>query len=66
MAYNKSTSKETVQKTLRIPVEVNERIEMLAEESERDFSKQINFMLKEYLKMFDSFNTQKRADKEAM
>jgi len=43
--------KETMQKTVRFEVEMLREIEKLAEENERDFSKQIKFMLKKYLQL---------------
>lgn len=53
MPYNKSTSTKTVQRTFRIPIEINEAIEKLAKDNDRDFTKQINHMLKKYLEIID-------------
>ena len=53
MAYNKKLDKETEQKTIRMPVDLIERIENLAIDNERDFSKQVIFMLKEYIRIKD-------------
>lgn len=61
MPYNKSTSKKTIQKTFRIPVDVYETIERLAEENDRDFTKQINHMLKKYIEIYDIKPTNKKA-----
>ena len=40
-----------IQKTLRIPDELYEEIMKLAEESDRDFTKQVLHMIKQYLKI---------------
>ena len=53
MPYNKSTSTKTVQKTFRIPIELNNTIERLAVENDRDFTKQINHMLRKYLEILE-------------
>jgi len=45
--------KETIPKTIRFEKEMLEKIEELAEESERDFSKQIKYMLKKYIQMIE-------------
>ena len=44
-------NKETQPKTIRFDVELINKIEKLCEESERDFSKQVQWMLKQYLKI---------------
>ena len=38
-------------KTIRCPVRLIEKIEEMAKQNQRDFSKQIRFMCEEYLKM---------------
>ena len=38
-------------KTIRFPVRLIEKIEEMAKQNQRDFSKQIRFMCEEYLKM---------------
>lgn len=43
--------KETQQKTLRIDKELIRKIEELAEENQRDFTKQVIFMLKKYIEI---------------
>ena len=67
MPYNKSTSTKTIQRTLRIPVALNETIERLAIEHDRDFTKQVNHMLRKYLEIQDGFNqTSHKKDRDAM
>lgn len=44
-------NEETKTKTLRFPVDLAERIERLAKQNQRDFSKQVRFMCEEYMKM---------------
>ena len=51
MEYSKTKDTDTIQKTLRIPKPIVEEIEAMARDSERDFSKQVNFMLKEYIRI---------------
>ena len=45
------TNKETITKTIRFDKETIEKIEKLAEDSERDFSGQVRFMCKEYMRL---------------
>ena len=45
------TTQDTTQKTIRMENELIATIEKLAEQSERDFSGQVRFMLKEYLRI---------------
>lgn len=45
---------EVTQKTIKIEKTLLESIEKLAKESERDFSSQVRFMLKEYLRIKES------------
>ena len=45
---------ETVQKSIRLEPELLQKIEKLAEESERDFSKQVKFMLKKYIEIIET------------
>lgn len=47
-------NKETQTKTLRMQMDLINKIEKMAEESERDFTKQVIFMLKEYIKLKES------------
>ena len=42
-----------VQKTLRLPEELNEAIMKLAKENDRDFTKQVLYMLKQYLRIVE-------------
>lgn len=42
---------ETKTRTIRFPIETDEKIERLAKENQRDFSKQVRFMCEEYMKM---------------
>ena len=44
-------NKETRTKTLRFELELINKIEKLAEENQRDFTKQVRFMLIEYIKI---------------
>lgn len=44
-------AQETTQKTIRIDNDLIKDIEELGKKSERDFSSQIRFMLKEYLRI---------------
>lgn len=48
---DKMNQKETQQKTLRIDKELIRKIEELAEENQRDFTKQVIFMLKKYIEI---------------
>ena len=41
---------ELTTKTIRFPKDLQATIEQLAKEAERDFSSQVRYMLKEYLK----------------
>lgn len=45
---------ETSTKTIRFPTELVEKIEKLAKESQRDFSKQVRFICEEYIKIKES------------
>ena len=47
---DKVTNKETITKTIRMEPDLIEKIEKLADESERDFTKQVKFMLIEYIR----------------
>jgi len=51
MPYDKNRGQETIAKTIRVPVELVEKIESLAVKEERDFSKQVIFMLKKYIEI---------------
>lgn len=51
MKDNKLQSKTTQQKTIRIENELIDQIQKLADQNERDFSSQIRYMLKEYIKI---------------
>lgn len=42
---------ESQQKTIRMEKELIEKIEELAEKNQRDFSKQVKFMLKKYIEI---------------
>ena len=44
-------NKETITKTLRIEKSLCEKIQQMADENQRDFTKQVRFMLVEYLKI---------------
>ena len=52
--YDKIYEKNYPQKSIRFEPELIEKIEKLAEESERDFSKQVKYMLKKYLEMIEN------------
>ena len=43
--------KETITKTIRFETKLHEKIQKLADESDRDFTKQVKFMLKEYIRI---------------
>lgn len=43
--------KDTITKTLRLEKDLCEKIQNMANESQRDFTKQVRFMLTEYIKM---------------
>ena len=47
---DKINNKETITKTIRMEPDLIEKIEKLAEASERDFTKQVKFMLREYIR----------------
>lgn len=47
----KNTQKEKITKTIRLEQDIIDEIEKLAKESERDFSKQVKFMLKKYIEI---------------
>lgn len=47
----KFEKEETRVKTLRFPIDMAEKIEKLAKENQRDFSKQVRFMCEEYMKI---------------
>ena len=49
----KQTQENTKQTTLRIPMNIYEKIETLAVESERKVSDQIRFMLKRYIEIIE-------------
>lgn len=42
---------ETVKKTINFDIEMVKRVEQLAKEAERDFSGEIRFIIKEYLRI---------------
>jgi len=44
------TKRETILKGIRFEPELIEKINKMAEESERDFSSQVRFILKEYIR----------------
>lgn len=44
-------NKDTKTKPIRFEIELIEKIEKLAKENQRDFSKQVRFMCEEYLKL---------------
>lgn len=43
--------KETITKTIRFETNLHEKIQKMANENDRDFTKQVKFMLKEYIKI---------------
>lgn len=43
--------KETITKTIRFDKETHNAIEKIAKQTERDFSSQVRFMCREYLRM---------------
>lgn len=42
---------ENIQKTIRFEPDLVEKINQMAKEGERDFTKQVKFMLREYIKI---------------
>lgn len=50
----KMQPKETEQKTVRMDRELIEKIEIQAKKAERDFSGQVRYMLKEYLRIMQN------------
>ena len=48
MQYNESQ-----QKTLRMEKDLIEKIEELAKENQRDFTKQVKFMLRKYIELIE-------------
>lgn len=44
-------NKETITKTMRFEKDLHDQIQKLAEENQRDFTKQIKFMVIEYMKI---------------
>ena len=51
MNDEKIQENQTTQKTIRLENDLIEKIEKLATENERDFTKQLKFMLKEYIRI---------------
>ena len=45
--------KETIIKTIRFEKELAEKIEALANQSQRDFAKQVRFMLLQYMELIE-------------
>lgn len=45
--------KETIIKTIRFEKELAEKIETLANQSQRDFAKQVRFMLLQYMELIE-------------
>lgn len=45
--------KETIIKTIRFEKELAERIETLANQNQRDFAKQVRFMLLQYMELIE-------------
>lgn len=56
MPHNKNRNQETIARSIRLPRELNDTIERLAVKDERDFTKQVIFMLKKYIEIHESFN----------
>lgn len=52
--YDKMYEKNYPQKSIRFEPELIKKIEELAAESERDFSKQVKFMLKKYIEIIET------------
>lgn len=44
-------NKETIVKSIRLEKDLSEKIQKMADESQRDFTKQVRFMLTEYIKL---------------
>ena len=44
-------NKETITKTMRFEKDLHDQIQKLAEENQRDFTKQVKFMVIEYMKI---------------
>jgi len=51
MDYQK---KETIVKSIRFEKDLAEKIQKMAEQGQRDFTKQVRFMLLEYIRMKES------------
>lgn len=49
-----SLNKSYILKTIRFEPEMVEKIEQMANESERNFTEQVRFIIKEYLRMKES------------
>lgn len=45
---------ESQQKTIRMEKDLIEKIEQMSKESERDFSKQVKFMLRKYIEIVET------------
>jgi len=43
--------KETIVKSIRLEKDLTEKIQKMAEQGQRDFTKQVRFMLLEYIRM---------------
>jgi hypothetical protein len=54
MIFNSTTNEDTTQKTFRMPNDLIEKIEKLAIKYDRNFSRQVIFMLKEYIRFKES------------
>lgn len=50
---DKMYNKETILKAIRFEKDLIEKIEKLAEGTERDFSKQVKFMLRKYIEFVE-------------
>lgn len=47
-------NKEMVMKTIRFDIETATKVQEMADNSERDFTGQVRFMIKEYIKLKES------------
>jgi hypothetical protein len=52
--YNKSKDVDTTTKSIRIPNPLIDKIDYLAKVNDRDFTKQVLHMLKEYIRIKES------------
>lgn len=54
MQDNKIQQRETQQKTIRMDIELIKKVEELGRKNERNFSKQVQFMLRKYIEITEN------------